>query len=53
MSLCRTEERIGEEIISYGTDTYWMQGRDNAIMVTVVREEDSCGVMAVKMEMEW
>lgn len=30
-----------------------MPGRDNGIMVTVVREEDSCGVMAVKMEMEW
>lgn len=31
---------------------YWIEGTDNGIMVTVVREEDSCGAMAVKMEME-
>lgn len=31
---------------------YWIEGTDNGIMVTVVREEDSCGAMTVKMEME-
>lgn len=35
-------------MITYSTHTHWKQGRTNGVLVTVVREEDSCGDEAVE-----